>query len=264
MFSGMKAVPANKLNEEVFLKVAIIGEPKTGKSRFAATAPKPIQVYDFDRRAVSLAGQSGVFVTTLFDKSQDKPSAMIDLEGELSMWQMKKAKGEPIPATFVLDSLTFMREYMENECMRQDNSLARIVKVGPSNRVKIGANWDIVNAVTRYLKYWITEFTALGNLILVCHERAEKDKALSTPTITKYTGRITIDPQYLSGILSTFNEVFRITVNQQGKYTVDCKPNDEILASTTLLLDAEEPPDIMAMLKKHRERKQAKASQPVK
>ena len=180
------------------------------------------------------------------------PTAMATLESELSMWQMKKLKKEPIPATFVFDSVSYMKQYMENELMKMDRGLSRVVKVGNSKSVLIPAGWDIVNAVVRYLQYWITEFSALGNIILVFHERDEKDTDRSTASETKYTGRVTVDPQYLAKILSLFNEVFRIEVDGNRKYTVSCRPNNNVLASTTLLIDAVEPPDLMAMLAKHK------------
>jgi len=258
MFNGMRGTPAEEIKAEENLRIVILGQPKTGKSWFAATAPKPIAYYDFDRRASSLAGKAGVFVTTLFDSTVEKPTAMGDLEKELSMWQMKKAKGEPIPATFVLDSVTYMKQCMENELMKQDASLSRIVRVGTGKMVKIPSGWDVINAVQRYLQYWVTEFSALGNIILVFHERDEKDRDKSTLTETKYTGRVTVDPQYLDKILSQFNEVFRIEVDGQRKYTVSCRPNNNVLASTTLLIDAMEPPDLMAMLAKHKANKAKK------
>lgn len=256
MFKGMRGVPASEVKAEEYLRIAILGQPKTGKSWFAATAPKPIAYYDFDQRASSLADKPGVFITTLYDQNQEKPDAMNALEKELSMWKMKKAKGEAIPATFVLDSVTYMKQCMENEIMKQDSSLSRLVRVGAGRSVKIGAGWDIVNAVSRYLQYWITEFSALGNLILVFHERDEKDTDRSTASETKYTGRVTVDPQYLAKVLSLFNEVFRIEVDGNRKYTVSCRPNNNVLASTTLLIDATEPPDLMAMLAKHKANKQ--------
>ncbi len=255
MFKGMRGVAATTIAAEENLRIAILGQPKTGKSWFAATAPKPIAYYDFDRRASSLAGKPGVYVTSLFDQSVEKPTAMSALEQELSMWQMKKLKGEPIPATFVFDSITYMKQYMENELMKQDRSLSRVVKVGTAKSVLIPVGWDIVNAVVRYLQYWITEFSSLGNIIFVFHERDEKDTDRSTASETKYTGRVTVDPQYLAKILSLFNEVFRIEVDGNRKYTVSCRPNNNVLASTTLLLDAIEPPDLGAMLIKHRANK---------
>ena len=255
-FAGLKGFrDANNIDADEKLRVAIIGGPKNGKSWFAATMPKPIAYYDFDNRASSLAGKEGVFIKTLIDTNPDKPTAMQELEADLSMYQMNKAKGLPIPTSYVLDTVTFMKKVMENELFRQDPSLARIIKVNAARGIKIGKSYDVINAVTAYLQYWIAEFSALGNLAVVFHERDEKDTDRSTPTETKYTGRVTADPQYLAKLLTLFNEVFRIEVDGNRKYTVSCRPNNNVVASTTLLIDAVEPPDIMAMLAKHRERK---------
>ena len=118
-----------------------------------------------------------------------------------------------------------------------------------------GKNYDLINAVERYIKYWISEFSSLGNIIFVFHERNEKDQLRSTKDETKFTGKVTVDPQYLAKVLSLFNEVFRIEIGPKNVYTVTCKPDEEILASTTLLLNATEPPDLMAMLAKHKAEK---------
>jgi hypothetical protein len=108
----------------------------------------------------------------------------------------------------------------------------------------------------RYVEYLIAEFSGLGvNLIFVFHERDEKDKAESTATETKYTGLITVDPQYLANSLSLFNEVYRISVNGARKYEVTCRPNWDVNASTTMLLDPVEEPDLGKMIAKHKERR---------
>ena len=258
-FQGMQGfLEASKIVQEEKLRIAVLGKPKSGKSWFAATAPKPVAVYDFDNRAASLAGKEGVFVKTLYDKNPDRPTAMQQLEADLSMYQMKKQKGEPIPATFVLDTITYMKKCMENELYRQDSSLCRIIRVGSAKGMKLPKGWDVVNAVSLYMQYWLTELSALGHVIFVFHEKDEKDAEKSTPELAKYTGKVTTDPQYLAKLLTLFNEVFRIEVNGMGKYTVTCKPNYDVNASTTLLIDATEPPDLMQMLAKHRARIQQK------
>ena len=257
-FGGLKnLVPASEIDPTSRLKIAIIGLPKSGKSWFAATAPGPIMYYDFDDRAVSLAGKPNLMVKTLQDKNQQQPQAMKELERDLSNFQYRKAKGLPIPTTFVLDTATYLKKAMENEIFAQDSGLARKLKVGAASSILMGKSYDVVSAVQGYFLYLIAEFSSLGNLILVFHERDEKDKEKSTVTETKYTGKVTVDPQYLANTLTLFNEVFRIEAtgmpgNAGTKYTVTCKTNYEVNASTTLLIDATEPPNIMAMLEKHR------------
>lgn len=260
-FDGVKgATPAEQIDATGRLKIAILGLPKSGKSWFAATAPKPIMFYDFDDRAISLAGKQGIMVKTLQDKSQRDPQAMKALETDLSNFQYRKLKGLPIPTTFVFDTVTYLKKAIENEVFKQDPNLARKVKTGADmtkDYIMISRSYDVVNAVQGYVQYLIAEFASLGNFIMVFHERDQKDKEKSTPEKAVFTGKVTVDPQYLENTLTLFNEIFRIeatgTIGNTGtKYTVTCKTNFEVNASTTLLVDATEPPDLMAMIAKHK------------
>ena len=251
-FANMKGTPSEQIAAEEQLRIAILGVPKSGKSWLAATAPKPIRYYDHDGRAASLEGKPGLFITS-------KPS-MLDVESDLSVMKANKTKKLPLPATVVHDSVTYMNRAMEEEIFRQAPSLARTIKIGSGPGVKIRNSWDVINGIQRYVEYLIAEYTLLGiNLIFVFHEKDEKDKAESTPNETKYTGLITVDPQYLQNSLSLFNEVYRITVDGSRKYTVTCKPSYDVRASTTMLLDPTEPPDIMGMIAKHQAKRAALA-----
>jgi hypothetical protein len=246
----MKGISATEIQQHEWLKIAILGKPKTGKSTLMSTAPKPIRVYDFDARSESLAGKEGLFILS-------RPS-MLDVEQDLSILKANKLKKTLLPATVAFDSVTYMNRAMEEEIFRQDPKLARTIRVGNSTSIKIRNSWDVINGIQRYIEYLIAEFSALGvNIIFVFHEKDEKDRTESTPSETKYTGLITTDPQYLSNSLSLFNEVYRITVDGNKNYKVTCKPNWDVTASTTMLLDAEEKPDIMAMIEKHKQRRAA-------
>ena len=249
-FANMKGISATEIQQHEWLKIAILGKPKTGKSTLMSTAPKPIRVYDFDDRSESLAGKEGLFILS-------RPS-MLDVEQDLSILKANKIKKIPLPATIAFDSVTYMNRAMEEELFRQDPKLARTIRVGNSTSVKIRNSWDVINGIQRYIEYLIAEFSTLGvNIIFVFHEKDEKDRAESTTNETKYTGLVTTDPQYLANSLSLFNEVYRITVDGNKKYKVTCKPNWDVTASTTMLLDAEEAPDIMAMIEKHKQRRAA-------
>lgn len=249
-FSNMKGVSATEIQPHEWLKIAVLGKPKTGKSTLMSTAPKPIRVYDFDDRSESLAGKEGLFILS-------RPS-MLDVEQDLSILKANKIKKLPLPATIAFDSVTYMNRAMEEELFRQDPKLARTIRVGNSTSVKIRNSWDVINGIQRYIEYLIAEFSALGvNIIFVFHEKDEKDRTESTASETKYTGLVTTDPQYLANSLSLFNEVYRITVDGNKNYKVTCKPNWDVTASTTMLLDAEEKPDIMAMIEKHKQRRAA-------
>ena len=54
------------------LRLAIVGQEKAGKSRLAATAPKPVLIRDYDQRRESVAGIPGVFAITYTDEPLPK------------------------------------------------------------------------------------------------------------------------------------------------------------------------------------------------
>lgn len=253
-FAGISgAIDGSEIKADEKLKIAIIGKVKTGKSWMAATAPGPVMFYDFDGRAASLAGKTGIKVKTLVDANQASPTAMKEVEADLGVFKYNKMQGKPIPASFVFDSVTYMKKAMENELFQQQPSLARSIKLSLTKSFKIGADWDVINGVRGYLEYIFNEFTQLGTVVFVFHQKDEKDEKLSTPQKKAYTGRVTVDPQYLATLLALFNEQFFIEVDQYTKkYEVTCKPSAEFGAATTLLIGEKEPPSISAMLAKHR------------
>jgi hypothetical protein len=249
-FKGMSGVASEAIKSTERLKIAILGKPKTGKSHLMATAPKPIRVYDFDDRSESLEGKPGLYILS-------RPT-MLQVESDLSIMKANKMQGKPLPATIAFDSVTHMVRATEDEIRRQSPGLFKGIKVGNSTTVYKGKDWDVVVGVQRYIAYLISELTSLGtNFIFVYHERDEKDIAESTAEKTAFTGKITTNPQYLSESLSLFNEVYRITVDGNRKYQVTCRPNFDVNASTTMLLDPVEPPDIMAMIAKHKAKRAA-------
>lgn len=255
-FANMKGIRSETIVASERLKIAIMGRPKSGKSWLASTAPGPIRYYDFDDRAESLEGKPNLLVLS-------NPT-MLDVESDLSVMKANKIKKVPLPATIVFDSVTFMVRALEDEIRRQSPGLFKGIKVGNSTTVYKGKDWDVVVSIQRYVEYLVSELTGLGvNVIFVFHERDEKDAAESTSEKTAYTGQVTVNPQYLANCLSLFNEVYRITVNalrpNQITYTVTCRPSNDVMASTTMMLDATEEPDIMAMIEKHRQRRAALA-----
>jgi len=253
-FAGMSPGKASEdIQAEDFLKIAIIGEQKSGKSWLASTAPTPIRYYDWDNRKESLEGKTGMYV------SSAPALTMLDVETDLSVMKAAKIKKQPLPSTVVHDTITFMNKAMENELRRQNpnSGLFRQVRVGNSTVMHLRQGWDVITGIQGYLSYLIDEYSGLGiNQVFVFHERDEKDRTTTTADKPVYTGRLTIDPQYLSGILSKFNEVYHIrvdaTIPTKVKYIVECRPTNDINASTTMMLDATEPPNIMEMILKHK------------
>jgi len=247
------------IEAEPRLKIAVVGVPKVGKSWFAYTSPAPVWSFDFDTRSESLKEFCSKYKRTdvegksYWDKDPNIPTAMQAVETDISMFEYLKQQGKTTPATYILDSMTFMRAVMEHELIKQQPSFCRKVKIN-STEIKIPAGWDVINGVRAYMEYIIGRLSELGHVIAVFHEADETDKQKSTKEQKAYTGLKTVQPPYLATVLSLFNDVFRITVDYSGARIVQCQPNSDFTASTSMKLDATEAPDIMQMLAKHKQR----------
>lgn len=245
------------LNSAQKFKIAIVGEPKTGKTNLACTMPGSIFHCDFDTRSESVkefvvrTKRTDIVSKTYADPDPSNPVAVSQLEVDLAMFEYLKTQGKPVPETFVLDSITFLRSACEHELIKQHKELSRTIKMG-TNILRIPQGWDIINGNKAYLEYLIGRISALGNVIAVFHELDEKDNVRSTKDTKAFTGRKTIQPQYLSSLLSVFNDVFRITIDYSGKRVVAVKPSSDFMASTSMRLDAEEEADLAKMIAKHK------------
>ena len=245
------------LESEPRLKIAIVGEPKAGKSWFAMTAPGPIWEADFDQRSESIkefirkSGRKDIAAKTYFDINPASPSAISNFETDISMFEYLKEQGKPYPSTYILDSMTYLRVACEHELIKQHPSMSRTVKMGATT-VKIPSHYDIINGNRAYMEYLIGRLSQLGHVIAIFHEMDEKDAQSSTKEQKAYTGRKTVQPQYLSSLLSLFNDVFRIAIDYAGNRIVTVQPTSDFMASTSMRLDAVEKPDLQEMLAKHK------------
>lgn len=246
LLKDFAGIHTSKLSPTKHLKMGIVGKEKAGKSWFSATAPKPIYIFDFDGRSESLRNKPGFYV-------EEKP-AIRQIGAALSIAQYHKEAGIPNPATWVFDSVTNMCKAQELEIYRLGSGMHRNIRVSDNTSVKVRQGYDATNAILRQVEFWISEFSALGNLIFVFHEIEEKDRAKSTAFEPKYTGMITAGPQYLVNVLSSFNEVFRAFVDESDQYKIQCKRSYNFPAATSMLLDPVEEPDIQGMLDKHYKR----------
>lgn len=248
-FAGMVGVKSETLSSDERLRAAIVGAPKSGKSWFAATAPPPVLHFDFDNRWAALEGKPGLLVV--------KNASMLDVESNLSMLKLKKAKGEPMPVSFVFDTVTWMEKAIEKLGFEANKDFYASYKFG-SQTIKVRKGWDAINTIKGYMNYIIEEFGAFGNIIFVFHEKDEKDYDKSTTKEAAWTGKQTVNPQYLAPCLSLLNENFRIQYDAGlRKYVVSCRPTSDFNASTTLLVDDIEPPNLVEMLAKHRQKRAA-------
>ena len=250
---NIKGVVAATDITEPKLKIAICGDPGVGKSWLAATLPGNTMDLDFDGRAASLAGKPNVFVKTYWDDNQLNPQAMQNFETDLASLKYAKSQGKEIPDTYVIDSITYCKKSTEAELIRQQATLGRVVRVG-TLQLKIGANYDIINANRLYFEYIISELAALGNVIAIFHTMDEKDTQKSTAQQKAYTGKMTVQPQYLSTLLSIFNDVWLLDINYKNERFVQTGLSSNFVGKCSLkgLDPLSEPPDISKMLEKHR------------
>ena len=251
--SGIKgAISGDDISPFDRLKLAIVGRPKVGKSWLASTAPGIKYFFDFDSRKESLHGKKDVIVKTYKDVNYTIPKAVSELESDLKYFEYQKTLGKPIPDTYVFDSMTHWVKAAENELMKSVSRLSRELKFG-AGKIQIPAGWDVTTGIRNHMENIISRASELGHVICIFHEEPEKDKTKSSEDEPVYTGQYVVHPFYLRTLLSTFNEVWRVEITQGGEYLVTVKPSNQFGASTTMLLDKNEKPDIQAMIEKHKQ-----------
>lgn len=244
---------ANSITNTDRLKVAICGEKKSGKSNIIAkTARKPLLHYDFDDRPESIAGAKDTIIKTLVDTDSTLPKAWAELESDLGSLEYAKGKN-PLPfKSIALDSATYLRQIAENQMMK-DTSMMRKSRIG-AKTYQIAQGWDAINYVHRMLYELLRRFFALDvDVYVVFHTRQEKDKVNSTSTETKYTDKLTVDPQNLEVLLSMFNETWRTYINIDGQFRLQVRQDWRFNAATALKVGADTEQDIQKLLVEHEE-----------
>ena len=109
-----------------------------------------------------------------------------------------------------------------------------------------------------YLEYIINRFASLGNVIAIFHTQDEKDNTKTTydkqgAKIVAYSGRVTVQPQYLASILSIFNDVWWLDIDYKGTRLAQTGISQDFIGKCSLKgCELKEVPDIEAMLAKHR------------
>jgi hypothetical protein len=252
--TGVKKATDIEKTEDI--KMALVGLPKSGKSKTTSTAPKPVFVWDFDDRSESIAGTPGLFVKTLVDKNQKEAKAFQELLNDISIFEYRKAEGQPIPKTFTLDSMTFLADFARNHYFKNNEAGRKVLRIG-SQEFLLSRGFDPWAAEHLLLEDVIKRLFALGNTICVFHEGPEKDPR-STQENPMWTGRVSVWPDRLKSLLPMFNEVWRQTVDiDTGNYKVWCKAQSDssgnFLAATTFNVESKEDPNIIEIIEKHKQ-----------
>lgn len=245
-------VTASSMTNVDRLKVAICGDPKTGKSYvIAKTARKPVLHYDFDDRAESIAGLPDVIIKTLYDKNDTTPTAWAQFESDLGTLEYLKEKNQLPFKSIAIDSITFLRKYAEHQMLKDTTTSRSKYKVGMTEYL-VPKDWDAVTAVQHMLETMFNRVFSLGiDVYATFHTRLEKDQNKSTQTQIVYKDSLTIDPPNLKMLLPKFNDQWRTFIDG-SKYMLQMKPDWQFNASTVLKNIAEnEEADIQKLLEKH-------------
>jgi hypothetical protein len=234
------------------LKVAICGDPKTGKSSIIArSARKPVLHYDFDDRKESIAGIEGIIIKTLFDKNDTTPTAWNALESDIGTLEYMKEKGTLTIKSIAVDSVTFLRKYAEHQLLK-DSSASRAKFTIGSTQYLVPKDWDAVTGVQHMLETMFNRLFSLDiDIYATFHTRLEKDQSKSTQTNIVYKDSLTIDPPNLKMLLPKFNDCWRSFVDG-GKYMIQMKPDWQFNAATVLKnMGNSEEANIEKLLEKH-------------
>jgi hypothetical protein len=233
------------------IKAAIVGEPKSGKSKLIAdTARKPLFHCDFDDRQESIAGAKDTVIKQYLDPDAMTPNGWNALEGDIATFEWLKKEGKLPFKSFALDSMTFLRQLAENQMMK-DTNMFRAYKVG-NLKYPIAQGWDAVVEVQKMLQTLLARLFALDiDIYVTFHIKNEKDKQKSTKEETVYTDKLTVDPQNLAMLLPKFNETWRTFIDTDGSFKVQTKQDWRFNAATALHIDGVEAPNISEMIEKH-------------
>lgn len=243
------SVSGAEIKQTESMKIAILGEVKSGKSWLAATAPDP-WFNDFDGRINSLAGKN-ISGKTYFDSDSMNPQAWIQLENDLSHFERICTSGN-IPKTFVNDSMQYMAVAAMNYVLSMNPKLRREVKAGAKTYYAPGG-YDAYALELEMIKGIISRQFALGNVICNFHETPEEDPS-STQERPVFSGKMTVYPVRLKKLLPLFNDQWRLIIENGVRRVITDISDYKFTASTTLLLDSKEEPDIQKMIAKHQSR----------
>lgn len=232
------------------LKLAIVGAPKTGKSRLAATCEKPAILWDFDDRSESVAGTVGLFIKKMIDLTPSNPNAVSTLISDIGKLEYDKKQGKLEFKTGIIDSGTYLAKAAVNYSMKENVAGRKELLLG-GNTFFIARGYEPYAGEDQVISNCLVRLFNLFSVIMVFHERPEEAPE-STQENPKYTGKLLVEPPRYKNYLPLFNEQWRMKVGANGIYQVQTKPDGTFTASTCMTLDANETPNILDMIKKHK------------
>jgi hypothetical protein len=223
------------------LLLLLIGPEKGGKSRLAATARKPVLFLDYDFRKEAIARLPGVFAVS--EELQDpawpqQPTAYqktLNIIGELE--QHKIDLGDPsgplYPKTLVFDSVATFAKRAGAYALFTTPDIRRTINVA-GMQFHMPKGFDGWNAEMSLVESAITRACAIKDLdvIAILHEQPEEAPESSNEH-PSYTGKIAVYPTRYKLLLKYFNEVWRVT-RENNLPDVQIVPNYKFTAATNL------------------------------
>jgi hypothetical protein len=180
-----------------YLKVAIVGEPGTGKSVFASTFPTPGFVFDFSGGIITYRGKDFDY-----EQYQTSPSGWDKFQKDFR--EVKKGVDDGKYQSVILDDCTTMTDLAMEKSMSLD----------PKRSPTGGPIWNIHYMMVRNLMEGsLRRFVELPcNLVIIAHVELDKDEE---------TGAILGAHPMLTGQLAIrmpgyFDEVYYTSVRKEG------------------------------------------------
>lgn len=228
------------------LRLILVGKEKSGKSRTAATARKPILFLDYDKRRESIAGLKDVYALTFTDPQYPmQPTAYADtLTVMTALEQGKDIKDlnpgfKDVPAgskvkTLVCDSLSSFAKCAMAYALYSNSDIRRSINVG-GTQIYTAGGWDAWGAEMGMVEQVLMRQLGLPgvDVIYIFHE-TDEEMAGSTPEKPVFTGRVGLWPNRYKGLQKFFNEVWRVSREQGNIPTIQVMPDYRFTAATNL------------------------------
>ena len=245
----IEATTAATLSPFERLMLILCGAEKSGKSRTAATARKPVLFHDFDKRREALAGIKDVYCLTYIDEArpniqptgfQDYLSVLTKLESGYTLKRIGEDFGikdwpDVRPKTQVLDSLASCGKCAMAYALYTNKDIRRTIAVG-GQQIHFPGGWDAWNAETESTFSSVMRILAMKDqdIILIFHE-APGEMPDSTAEKPKFNGKIDLYPGRYRIFNKYFNEVWRVS-RETGQQipTIQVQPDFRFPASTNL------------------------------
>lgn len=270
------------------LTLAIVGAPKTGKTQLAATGRAPLLVQDYDLRSEALAGHKGIYAIKMVDPPHPLPQTVIpDTFDILTCIEKSKKLSEIVIGARRLFPDVDPSLELKTIVIDSADSLARaslnfILGSSPEIRYTVSVQGRFTNYAPKSWTGWVSDTAMVEQIVLRCiatgldtifvlHESPEEvetdewiGEGKNEQRKTRFTGRITVFPVRYGKILKNFNEVWRMELvpdQTLGRHVPKVRVAQDwnFNASTCMLLDPVEPPNIANMIEKHARREASNA-----